>query len=78
MFVLLNFLKIMKKILIEPQWNVDQYEVFSGFRYDLILIEPQWNVDKKEAHGNEGGMKILIEPQWNVDLTVEFDGNTKD
>ena len=33
------------KILIEPQWNVDQYKKRINNYFKRILIEPQWNVD---------------------------------
>ena len=33
------------KILIEPQWNVDEIEDVDILITAIILIEPQWNVD---------------------------------
>ena len=60
--------KIRKRILIEPQWNVEGLEKLGDNADVTILIEPQWNVEYTELHRQRYTIWILIEPQWNVEI----------
>ena len=66
MFISVKFIIVIKKILVEPYWNLNLLKLAFFGRIGVILVEPYWNLNSQVDIVNEVYSKILVEPYWNL------------